>query len=166
MTGALDPAALRALATQLEAAGGANGLRPLPALQGTAASHFANMFMPTPAPTHAPQPSLMPGNGNQLQVLIGQEFERLFNAKMAPIIEQANQIAQQAQQASTGGEAIKAGMMQLIQASASPDDMAFVNDHIAKGAPGFREFLQSETIRSWVQLGIEEYKAFLAGSKK
>lgn len=167
MTGALDPAALRALATQLESAQAAP---QMPAIG--AANHFANMFSqpPKPAPPAHTGLSGLPGTTQQLEIVINQIVDRQLSEKVAVLQQHANQmiqqVQQQAQQAANSGEVLKSGMLQVLQAALPPESMTWVTEHMKGGAPGFLQFLQSETIRSVLQLGFEEYKQFLAGQKK
>jgi len=168
----LDPAALRAMAAQLEAQA-ANPLgRPMPALGGQA-NNFANLFAPSAAP--APTPSLtgLPGTSQQLETVIGhivdqkmQAFQQQASQVVQGLQQQMTALQQQAVQAANSSDALKAGMLQVLQSALPADSMAWINDHIQKGSPGFMQFLQSETIKSVLQLGFEEYRQFLAGQKK
>lgn len=57
--------------------------------------------------------------------------------------------------------ALKAAAFTLLKSSLTPEQMEWVIGHVARGAPGFGNFLTSDDIKTVVQLGFEQYKAFL-----
>jgi hypothetical protein len=162
MTPLEQAAQLRSMAAQLEASTAAN-LNGMPTNQG-----FANLFqMPT-----TPPPAPAPLNPTSLEVLVSGLVEKGIDAKLGPIIKQAQQAITQAQQQAQAAQAANpAGNMMmafstLIQASLKPDEVQWVQEHVAGGSPGWPQFLQSETLRQLIQMGYEEYRKFLAGQKK
>ena len=55
---------------------------------------------------------------------------------------------------------------QLLLASLKPAEVAWIVEHVGQGSPGFAQFLQSESIKTVVQVGFETYKEFLEGKTK
>lgn len=62
---------------------------------------------------------------------------------------------------------IEQALMVLLQKSLPAADMEWLTkEHIPAGAPGFVEFMQSETMQILTKMGFDAYKEFLAGDRK
>lgn len=54
----------------------------------------------------------------------------------------------------------------LAVASLQPAEVLWLSEHLRKGAPGLDQFLQSDSIKTVVQMLFETYKDFLEGKVK
>ncbi len=54
----------------------------------------------------------------------------------------------------------------IVQKALKPEDLGWIKAHVAEGAPGFLQFLDSQTLQSLLQIANEEYRSFLRGDAK
>lgn len=95
----------------------------------------------------------IPSSSNHLQLLIQQEVQRQLAALPAPAAARQGHTEQM--------------LMVLLEKNLPPADMAWLTgEHIPAGAPGFVEFLNSDTAKTLVQMAFDAYKEFLAGQRK
>lgn len=98
-------------------------------------------------------PPVTPG-ANNLQAVVQAEVRRQLAEMPAP------------QAAPPGPGAVEQAMMVLLSQSIKPEEMQWVQGHIKEGAPGFVQFMQSDTVKTITQMAFEAYKEFLAGQRK
>ncbi len=104
-------------------------------------------------------PSNFPGNSKALLAFVQQEVQKGIKEWQDS---QPKPVAAPAQ----AGDQWKLAAGLLAQACLKPGEVAWLAEHVAQGAPGFNQFLGSESIKPMVQMFFEGYKEFLEGKAK